>query len=226
LIYIDPPFATKQEFMAKNGKKAYQDKIIGALFLEWLRRRLILMRELLTNDGSIYVYLNDGIFSYSFRNEIIWTKGKEGSEESNLPTEYQNILLYKKYPTARPLWNPPKQDYSLSIVKIFKKIKMDGYTRERGSNPRGSLKTYVWKDSNTPKDKVIEIITSPEYEGALVGDVWDDIDNKVTMRFPTEKLEQLLERIIKASSNEGDIVFDVFTGSGTIGAVAEKLNRR
>jgi len=58
LIYIDPPFATKQEFMAKNGEKAYQDKIIGAQFLEWLRKRLILLRELLTDDGSIYVHLD------------------------------------------------------------------------------------------------------------------------------------------------------------------------
>jgi len=106
LIYIDPPFATKQDFMAKNGEKAYQDKIIGAQFLEWLRKRLILMKELLTDDGSIYVHLDnrmvhyvkvimDEVFSHSFRNEIIWAKGREGSGESNLPTEYQTFYFTK-----------------------------------------------------------------------------------------------------------------------------------
>jgi len=83
LIYIDPPFATKQEFMARSGEKAYQDKIIGAKFLEWLRKRLILMRELLSDDGSIYVHLDwkmghyvkvlmDEIFGQeNFRNDLL-----------------------------------------------------------------------------------------------------------------------------------------------------------
>ncbi len=83
LIYIDPPFATKQDFM-KDREKAYRDKIIGAQFIEFLRKRLILMREVLADDGSIYVHLDwkkghyikaimDEVFGeHNFVNEIIW----------------------------------------------------------------------------------------------------------------------------------------------------------
>jgi len=91
LIYIDPPFATKQEFRAKNGEKAYQDKIIGAQFLEWLRKRLILMRELLTDDGSIYVHLDwkmghyvkilmDEIFKNNFLGEVVVSRIKKSDK--------------------------------------------------------------------------------------------------------------------------------------------------
>lgn len=84
LIYIDPPFGTKQDFTGSKEQRAYQDKIAGAIFLEFLRKRLVLLRELLTVDGSIYVHLDtrkvhyvkvlmDEIFGESnFRNEIIW----------------------------------------------------------------------------------------------------------------------------------------------------------
>jgi len=84
LIYIDPPFATKREFSGTKDQKAYQDKISGATFLEFLRRRLILLRELLSDEGLIYVHLDqkkshaikllmDEIFGESnFLNEIIW----------------------------------------------------------------------------------------------------------------------------------------------------------
>ena len=87
LIYIDPPFATEQEFRGAKGEKAYQDKIVGAEFLEFLRKRLIFLEELLTDDGSIYVHLDwkkshyikvllDELFSEdNFRREIIWSKG-------------------------------------------------------------------------------------------------------------------------------------------------------
>src|SRR3989344_5238213 len=83
LIYIDPPFATKQDFM-KDGEKVYQDKVIGAEFLEFLRERLILAKEILADDGSLYVHLDgkkghyvklilDEIFGENnFVNEIIW----------------------------------------------------------------------------------------------------------------------------------------------------------
>ena len=85
LIYIDPPFATKQDFM-KDREKAYRDKVLGAQFIEFLRRRLILLRELLADDGSIYVHLDtkkghyikavmDEVFDETnFRNEIIWQR--------------------------------------------------------------------------------------------------------------------------------------------------------
>ena len=85
LIYIDPPFATRQDFM-KDKEKAYRDKVLGAQFIEFLRRRLILLRELLADDGSIYVHLDtkkghyikavlDEVFGEeNFQNEIIWKR--------------------------------------------------------------------------------------------------------------------------------------------------------
>jgi len=254
LIYIDPPFATGADFSIKMKigdlewtkepsvieEKAYRDTWGKGLdsYLQMMYERLVLMRELLAEDGSIYVHLDhhvvhyiktimDEIFPECFRNEIIWFKGREGSGLSNLPTEYQCILLYKKHKDAIPFWNPPKRGYSVSTVYNIQKDERGWfYTRGRGSDPRGSLKTYVWPDPNTPKEKVIKIITSPNYEGALIGDIWDDIPNRQPYKYPTEKPEELLGRIIKASSNEGDLVADFFCGSGTTLAVAEKLGRR
>src|SRR6266436_6320120 len=84
LVYIDPPFATKQEFSGSDDQKAYQDKIVGARFLEFLRKRLVLLRELLSEDGSIYVHVDwkrshyvrtllDDVFGEKrFINEIVW----------------------------------------------------------------------------------------------------------------------------------------------------------
>jgi len=108
LIYIDPPFATKQEFRAKNGEKAYQDKIIGAQFLEWLRKRLILMRELLTDDGSIYVHLDwkmghyvkilmDEIFKNNFLGEVVVSRIKKSDKNVKFfNTAIDSLYVYSK----------------------------------------------------------------------------------------------------------------------------------
>lgn len=239
LIYIDPPFATKQEFRGSQDQKAYQDKIIGAQFLEFLRKRLVFLRELLADDGSIYVHLDEKMIHYvkalmdeifdknSYRNTILWVKGREGSGTTNLPTEYQNILLYKKRATSKPFWDPPRRGYALSTVKNIQKDKNGWfYTRGRGTDPRGRLKTYVWDNPTTSREEVLKMITSSEYKGALIGDTWLDISNQQVMDFPTEKPEALLERIINASSEPDDIILDVFAGSGTTGVVAEKLKRK
>ena len=108
LIYIDPPFATKQEFRAKNGEKAYQDKIIGAKFLEWLRKRLILMRELLSDDGNIYVHLDwkmghyvkvlmDEIFKGNFLGEIVVGRIKKSDKNVRFfNTATDSLYVYSK----------------------------------------------------------------------------------------------------------------------------------
>ena len=239
LIYIDPPFGTKSDFIGKEGEYSYSDQIERAEFLEALRERLIYLRELLADDGTIYVHLDDKMISYvhlimdelfnrrSYRNSVIWYKGREGSGSSTLPTEYQNILVYKKNPNAKPIWNPPKRGYTLSTVKNITKDKNGWfYSRGRGNDPRGSLKTYVCKDNNLSKEEVITNITNCNYEGALIGDVWSDISNRLTTNYPTEKPEELLFRIIKASSKKNNLILDCFAGSGTTAAVAEKLGRR
>ena len=94
LIYIDPPFATKQEFRGSQDQKAYQDKIVGAKFIEFLRKRLVFLRELLSDDGSIYIHLDpkkghyiktilDEIFGeQNFKNEIVWKRTSAHSDST------------------------------------------------------------------------------------------------------------------------------------------------
>lgn len=219
LIYIDPPFATKQEFRAKNGERVYQDKIIGARFLEWLRKRLILMRELLTEDGSIYVHLDwkmghyvkvlmDEIFDKNnFLNEIIWYYRRWNIEADLFSRNHDVILLYVKS-RGRHIFN----------VQYVPK------------SPKSSAQDKAWKSVFDEEGRRHSILTGEPTKGVPMPDTWEiSIINPVSKErigFPTQKPEQLLERIIKASSNEGDIVLDAFAGSGTTGAVAEKLGRR
>lgn len=114
LIYIDPPFATKQEFKGSQDQKAYQDKVAGARFVEFIRRRLVMLRDLLSINGNIVIHLDprkmhyikvvcDEVFGEeNFINEIIWHKGREGGSSrshasgSAIPTEYQNLLIYAR----------------------------------------------------------------------------------------------------------------------------------
>lgn len=208
LVYIDPPFATEQEFRGSKGEKAYQDKIAGAEFLEFLRKRLIFLKELLTDDGSIYVHLDwkkvhyvkalmDEIFGeQNFRNEIVWCYERAHPAEKQFKKIHETVLFYSK--------SPSKWIFNVQYI------------------PR----RHSDKLEKNPKYKT-------EYEGKIAGDWWEDIPSFGTAMtaiertgFPTQKPEKLLERIIKASSNSGDIVLDTFAGSGTTGAVAEKISRK
>jgi len=225
LIYIDPPFATKQEFRGSQEQKAYQDKIAGAKFLEFLRKRLIFLREILADDGSIYVHLDwkkahyvkvllDEIFGENhFKNEIIWHYPDNFQGNVNrFPINQNSILFYTK--TENYIFNRIKEKLEQAIQRP----------------------TRVW-DSKTGKLKVLRDkkgkIIYREFRERFVDDVWTIPQRPVVIPksseytgFPTQKPERLLERIIKASSNEDDIVLDAFAGSGTTGAVAEKLGRR
>jgi len=108
LIYIDPPFATRQEFRGSQDQKAYQDKIAGAKFLEFLRKRLIFLRELLSDDGSIYIHLDqrkghylkalsDEVFGeHNFQNEIIWCYKEREINQQKWNNKHETILFYSK----------------------------------------------------------------------------------------------------------------------------------
>jgi site-specific DNA-methyltransferase (adenine-specific)/adenine-specific DNA-methyltransferase len=213
LVYIDPPFATTQDFSGRNGEKAYSDKLSGAEFVEFLRKRLIFLREILSDNGSIYIHLDekrshyvkvvlDEVFrSGKFQREIIWRIGWISgykSKASNWIRNHDVILYYTK--------NPNEFIFNKQYIKYPK-----GYKRRDGVEPEG--------------------------EGYPIEDTWDsnEIDQMPSIQimslskektgFPTQKNENLLERIIRASSNQGDIVLDCFAGSGTTAAVAEKLKR-
>jgi len=216
LIYIDPPFATKKDFSSTKEQKAYQDKIIGAQFVEFLRKRLIFLRELLHANGSIYIHLDekkshyakvicDEIFGeHKFQREIIWRIGWISGYKSaakNWIRNHDSIFFYTMNP------NPNGFTFNKEYIPYPK-----DYTRRDGSKPEG--KGYPIEDTwNSNELDLLNSIQIMSFSGEKTG-------------FPTQKNENLLERIIKASSNEGDIVLDAFAGSGTTLAVAEKLKRR
>jgi DNA modification methylase len=122
LIYIDPPFATRQEFRGTQDQKAYQDKVTGARFIEFLRERLTMMRELLSDDGSLYVHLDykkshyikiilDELFGESnFRSEIVWKRTDAHNDTKGIGKIHDTILCYS--PSSTPVWNPIYIDLS------------------------------------------------------------------------------------------------------------------
>jgi site-specific DNA-methyltransferase (adenine-specific)/adenine-specific DNA-methyltransferase len=212
LIYIDPPFATEEDFKSISGQKAYSDKIQGTDFIEFIRKRLVLAKEILSNDGSIFIHLDhrkshyikiiaDEIFKESsFRNNVVWCYSGGGVPKKELPKKYDDILWYS---TSSNNWvfNPIYRPYSDGTVQR-------GRTAVKGENAKlndnGTIINNWWTD--------VKKITSPtDYE---------------KLDYPTQKSEELLYRIIKLCSNEGDIVLDFFGGSGTTAAVADKLNRK
>ena len=228
LIYIDPPFATQDEFQNKDGAKAYSDKKKGSEFLEFIRRRLILAKEILSEDGSIYVHLDEKMADYikaimdeifgknNYRRQIIWfmkTSSGYKTKAENWIRGHDVILYYTK--SLNFIFN--KQfilDYKKEYLNRFKKVDENG--RRYRDDRSGGARQYL-----------------DELKGIALNDVWDDImsfqqaatSSEITS-YPTQKPEELLARIIKASTNEGDLIMDFFGGSGTSMAVAEKLGRR
>jgi site-specific DNA-methyltransferase (adenine-specific) len=106
LVYIDPPFATRQEFRGSEEQRAYQDKVAGARFVEFLRKRLVLLRELMSEDGSIYIHLDtrkshyiklvcDEVFGESrFTNEIIWRRSTAHASAERYGAVHDTLLFY------------------------------------------------------------------------------------------------------------------------------------
>ncbi|MGH7195748.1 MAG: site-specific DNA-methyltransferase [Candidatus Saccharimonadales bacterium] len=243
LIYIDPPFDVGADFsmdiqigddtLTKSPsvieELAYRDTWgKGAdSFIAMIYERLSLMRDLLADDGSIYVHCDwrlspdlrlvlDEIFSDSFfQREIIWsfdTKSGYKSTVDNWVRSHDTILFYSK--SDKRIFNKQYEPYSEEYLSRFKKVDEKGrkYRDDRGSG----VKQYL-----------------DELKGVPVADVWRDIKSfqqaatsSEYLDYPTQKPETLLERIVKSSSNQGDLVADFFGGSGTTQAVAEKLGRK
>lgn len=246
LIYIDPPFATQDEFQNKEGAKAYSDKKKGSEFLEFLRRRLIVAKEILAEDGTIYVHLDqkmghyvkiilDEIFGKNkFVNEIIWNYGTYiGQTKKYFPRKHDNIYVYKKgeLNTFNPLRNNDlKSDANYKRWKKYfndnNQICGDKYPLQ-DSKFNGYVERFIQKEGRKPT-KSSDIIL--EINGKVIDDVWyiQSVNPfaKERVNYPTQKPEELLERIIKASTDEGDLIMDFFGGSGTSISVAEKLGRR
>ena len=241
LIYIDPPFDSKAEYKktiklkrkeVENDRTAFEEKQYTDIwtndeYLQFMYERLILLRELLAEDGSIYVHCDWRVNSYMrlildeifgstcFLNEVIWTYFSfKRKTAKKFPQKHDNIISYRKS-RDKFVWSTQFIPHSEEYLKRWK-------TDESGRK---------YRDDVNPTAGGTRIIYLDQVEGDIVDSVWDDIPPvnplaKERMDYPTQKPEALLERIIKASSNPGDLVFDCFMGSGTTQAVAMKLGRR
>ncbi len=243
LIYIDPPFATGADFSftttipdSDNSflkapsiieQKAYRDTWGRGLdsYLQWFYETSILLRELMAEDGSIYVHCDwhvnstvqlilDEVFGSQFySDEIIWHYQSGGRQENRFSKKHDTIYVYNR-----------------SSTRTFNS---DSIGEMRGATKRNNMKREVDEDGRIyfSIKSAGKIYKYYEDEKLTPSDVWIDISHiqqKDPQRvgYPTQKPESLLERIIKVSSNEGDLVLDCFCGSGTTAATAEKLGRR
>lgn len=241
LIYIDPPFDSKADYKKKIDLKgigkatsdstSFEEKQYGDIwtndeYLQFMYERLLIMRELLSETGSIYLHcdwhrsaylrlLLDEVFgNINFRNEIVWSYfGFKRATSKKFPQKHDLIFSYTKTPEYT--WNVQYKPHSPEYIKRFKK------------DENGRL----YRDDVNPTGGGTRIIYLDEVEGDIIDSVWTDIPPvnpvaKERQNYPTQKPEALIERIIKSSTNPGDIVFDCFMGSGTTQAVAMKLGRR
>lgn len=240
LIYIDPPFFTGGDFKYKTFigedkafkiSKAYSDSWKDGLesYLNFIYERLLMIRELLSATGSIYLHLDWHVSHYikilldeifgdeNFRNEIIWAYPAASVQTRKFYIRsYDTIFFYTKsnYNVFR---DDPNiyMEYSDRVKSSLKRDE-EGLFYYRGGSHNGkklSRKVYVKNDGIFPRD------------------VWNDIpyiraNTKEYQGFSTQKPERLLKRIILASSNKNDLVADFFCGTGTTLVVAEKLGRR
>lgn len=289
LIYIDPPFDSKTDYRtmihlpsadlqqkpSASEQFAYSDtwKDGTKSYLEMIVPRLILMKELLSPNGSIYVHIDwhvghyvkvlmDSIYGKeNFINEIIWKRTGAHNDPNRYGIIHDTLLFYSRTPDH--YWETQYMPYSEEYVnERFKSI-------EEGTGRRYWLNTLtapshgrpatpavffgnsrlpppgtMWRFTQEKIDELIKkgrIITTnsgmpyikqylDESPGRPVQSMWDDVvpskSGGERLNYATQKPEKLLSRIIKASSPEGGVVADFFSGSGTTGAVAEKLGRK
>jgi len=269
LVYIDPPFGTGDEYAITDEVRAYSAKLQGSRFIEFLRKRLILLRELLADDGSIYIRIDyhfghlikaiaDEVFGPQFfQNEIIINRFKRqlrGLKGFNVATD--TLFFYSKStqfvfneqlrgrlcsfcgqetePQWLPMSSPGVRNPPERIILGKKLLPPRGrhwtFKQERVYQMEKEGRIRVENDDAWTDLIGKRHVGVPEYlqtEDTPVDSNWTDVKGYVrSARYPTENPEELLERVIKSSSNENDIVLDSFAGSGTTCAVAEKLSRR
>jgi DNA modification methylase len=224
LIYIDPPFFSGRNYNVifgdKNEVRSFTDIWEGGMpgYLVWLNARLFQMKKLLKDTGSIYVHLDwhashyvkvemDKIFGVdNFRNEIVWCYTRPSPVHGQFPRTHDTILLYTK-----------SNEYTFEPDRV--RIPYDKETLARSKRGPGEKSAMGTKgeDRLHPEGKIPE---SWWQIPMLQGNALERIG------YPTQKPEALVERVVKTSSNEGDIVADFFCGGGTTPAVAQSLNRR
>ena len=218
LIYIDPPFFSGRQYSVifgdQNELRSFSDIWEGGMpgYLIWLNARLYEMKRLLKKTGSIYVHCDwhashyikveiDKIFGYEMLvNEIVWHYNRWTAASRSLQRMHDVILWYAR--GANWKYNMQFKDYAEGSKKAH---------AERGYIQRGSF------------------ISKPNPKGVAADDVWDynfPARSSERIGYPTQKPEEILQRVILAASDEGDMIADMFCGGGTTPAVAQRLGRR
>ncbi len=252
LIYIDPPFAVGADFtmdvpigdgtetVGKDQSTlemvAYRDMWGKGTdsYLHMMFERLSLMKELLSETGSIYVHVDwrvnfllravmDEIFGKDgFRNEIAWCYSQGGRPDAGFPNKHDTLLCFVKSDSAPFNEHDIRIPFELLSAKSsssFTKTDEDGRRYKEIYGPgKKKLYRYYEDEGKVPYDWWTDI---PKMTGRTAASVEGEY-----LGYATQKPEKLVERIIKASSNPDDLVADFFGGSGTTGAVAERLGRR
>lgn len=287
LIYIDPPFDSGADYVRKVTLKGttkqldgkgytigeqvqYTDIWANDNYLQFIYERLLMLKELLNEEGSIFLHcdshkshhlrcLVDEVFgSENFRNEIIWQRIYAHSDAGKFGIIHDTILYYAK--GQKPEFHKQYKKYDENYVKSHYSAVDKNGRRYRlvtlsaaGSGParlfNGKLiapprgRHWAWSqekiDEGIKSGKIVFTETGQpniiqyldQSEGTVIQSVWLDIPPVNPMaheltEMPTQKPEQLIERVIRTSTHEGDIVLDCFIGSGTTAAVAQKLGRR
>lgn len=251
LIYIDPPFDSKADYKKKiklknktiSGdtmsfeEKQYSDMWLNDEYLQFMYERLTIMSQLLSEKGAIYIHCDwhksaqlrcicDSIFGPdNFRNEIIWCyRTSLRSSEKAFGRDHDTILFYSKSDKHRI--HPDRKDFPVSEETIKR---WGAYADENGfvSNKHfaGSSSTIIDTSDETKGFYINQGIPRDWWE-VSANVAKGNTDEVIAGKYPTQKPELLISRIIKASSEPGDLIFDCFMGSGTTQAVAMKLGRR
>lgn len=233
LIYIDPPFDSKADYKKKikvkgttalSDTSSFEEKQYGDIwtndeYLQFMYERFIILKELLSEKGSIYIHCDwhkvhhlrlvlDEVFgSDNFRNEVIWWYLWGGRGKTQWNSKHDNILFYSK-----------SDSWTFNYMDILDDHTLMTEGSKNRLNYAGAMVTTKSESSDIPEDKVLP---SDTWYIATINAMAKEKEN-----YPTQKPEDLLNKIILASSNPGDIVFDCFMGSGTTQAVAAKLGRR
>ena len=232
LIYIDPPFFSNRIYNVIWGdsheERSFSDIWVGGLdgYLIWLNARLYEMKRLLKPTGSIYVHCDwhashyikvemDKIFGYeNFRNEIVWCYTGPSNTQRWFPRKHDVILFYAKSPAAV---------FDRDAVRIpYKQLNTQHAADGGATGGIGGNLTSETVGEYEDRGKVPEDHWSEDRDGMTpVGRI-----ARERVGYPTQKPEALVERIIKATSREGDTVLDAFVGGGTTPVVAQRLGRQ
>jgi len=277
LIYIDPPFGTGDEYGGNSNEMSYSAKVAGSEFIEGVRERLIFLRELLADDGCIFVRLDyhfghyvkailDEVFTNNFKNEMVINRIYKNvfGDSKFIPTSTDSLFVYSlkdnytyknvkeemseardafwrhmddsagiRNPQERTIFGktvyPPSGKHfkynqkAIANMLVERRIRFKCTCDYVHSDP--AIEWVACPVCGKDEPKLQYLVLEKNYENLQSN--WTDIPGySSTTGYPTENSEVLLERVLSIATLENDLVIDVFGGSGTTAAVAEKMNRR